>query len=230
MNLQNDCLRNNHLLEHMMENTEAVIFDLDGTLADSMWVWSEIDRDFFRSHQIDFPDYLNSEIEGMGFTETAQFFVDHFPLEESVEEIKQLWNNMALEKYRTKVPLKPGAGEFLKELKQRDIRTGIATSNSLLLVETFLESKGIRASFDAITTVCDVSRGKPAPDVYLATAEKLHTDPSHCLVFEDIPMGILAGINAGMRVCALEDEYSAAQREEKRRLTHYYIEDFRELL
>ncbi len=219
-----------NMKDKMLENTEAVIFDLDGTLADSMWVWSEIDRDFFHSHHIDFPEYLNSQIEGMGFTETAQFFVDHFPLTETVEEIKQLWNDMALEKYRTKVPLKPGAAEFLSELRYRGIRTGIATSNSMLLVDHFLEAKDIRSEFDAITTVCDVCRGKPAPDVYLATARKLHTDPVHCLVFEDIPMGILAGIRAGMRVCALEDAYSAAQREEKRRLADYYIEDFRELL
>ncbi|MCC8029560.1 MAG: HAD family phosphatase [Lachnospiraceae bacterium] len=218
------------LKDTLLENTDAVIFDLDGTLADSMWVWEEIDRDFFRSRQIDFPDYLNSEIEGMGFTETAQFFADRFSLRESVEDIKKLWNDMALEKYRVKVPLKPGVRDFLSELRQRGIKTGISTSNSLLLVETFLEAKGIRPAFDAVTTVCDVSRGKPAPDVYLATAQKLHVKPQRCLVFEDIPKGILAGINAGMRVCAVEDDYSSGQREEKKRLSDYYINDFRELL
>ncbi|MCD8365431.1 MAG: HAD family phosphatase [Clostridiales bacterium] len=214
----------------MLENTDAVLFDLDGTLADSMWVWSEIDRDFFRDHQIDFPAYLNQEIEGLGFTETAQFFVDHFPLRESVEEIKQLWNDMAVEKYRTKVPLKPGAREFLTILKRRGIKTGIATSNSMLLVDEFLTASGISSGIDAVTTVCDVSKGKPSPEVYLATAKKLGVTPERCLVFEDIPMGIRAGKNAGMRVCAVEDEYSADQREEKCQLADYYIVDFRDIL
>jgi len=210
----------------MLSGTDAVIFDLDGTLADSMWVWSEIDQDFFESHHIDFPDSLNREIEGLGFTETAQFFVDHFPLEETVEEIKQLWNDIAIEKYRTKVPLKPGARGFLARLRQMGIRTGIATSNSMLLVDVFLSARGISDQIDAVTTVCDVRKGKPAPDVYLATAEKLGVTPERCLVFEDIPMGIRAGKNAGMRVCAVEDDYSAAQREEKRRLADYYIKEF----
>ncbi|MCD8150446.1 MAG: HAD family phosphatase [Clostridiales bacterium] len=214
----------------IVNDIDAIIFDLDGTLADSMWVWSEIDQDFFREHKIDFPESLNREIEGLGFTETAQFFVDHFPLKESVEEIKQLWNDMALEKYRTKVPLKPGAVDFLAELRRRKIKTGIATSNSQLLVDTFLTSRGIASQIDAVTTVCDVSRGKPAPDVYLVTAEKLNAAPGRCLVFEDIPMGICAGKNAGMRVCAVEDDYSAGQREEKRKLADYYIEDFREIV
>ncbi len=216
-------------ITRMLPDTDAVIFDLDGTLADSMWVWSEIDQDFFREHGIDFPEYLNREIEGLGFTETAQFFVDHFPLHETVDEIKQMWNEMAIEKYRTKVPLKPGALDFLNELRRRKIKTGIATSNSQLLVDTFLESRGIAARIDAVTTVCDVSRGKPAPDVYLVTANKLDVAPSRCLVFEDISMGIRAGKNAGMRVCAVEDAYSAGQQEEKRLLADYYIEDFREL-
>ncbi|MCD8232413.1 MAG: HAD family phosphatase [Clostridiales bacterium] len=219
----------NNRMERLLQDVDAVLFDLDGTLADSMWVWSEIDRDFFRDHEIDFPDYLNREIEGLGFTETAQFFVDNFPLEESVEEIKQLWNDMAIEKYRTKVPLKPGAGEFLTALKERGIKTGIATSNSMLLVDTFLNAAGIGGQIDAVTTACEVSRGKPSPDVYLVTAKKLNVLPERCLVFEDIPMGIRAGKNAGMRVCAVEDEYSAHQREEKRALADEYIEDFREI-
>ncbi len=220
----------NDRIERLLRNADAVLFDLDGTLADSMWVWSEIDRDFFRDHKIDFPDYLNREIEGLGFTETAEFFVDHFSLEESVDEIKQLWNDMAIEKYRVKVPLKPGAEEFLAALKKRGIKTGIATSNSRLLVDTFLTARGIADQIDAVTTVCEVSKGKPSPDVYLATAEKLCVLPERCLVFEDIPMGIRAGKNAGMKVCAVEDEYSAHQREEKRALADEYIEDFTILL
>ncbi len=214
----------------LLSRAKAVIFDLDGTLADSMWVWSEIDRDFFYSHDLVFPDYLNAEIEGMGFTETAQFFVNHFSLKESVEEIKQLWNKMAIEKYRSKVSLKPGAREFIHNLKQNGVKTGIATSNSLLLVETFLDASGIRSGIDAVTTVCEVERGKPAPDVYLATANRLSADPADCLVFEDVPMGIRAGKNAGMSVCAVEDAYSAAQREEKNLLADAYITDFTELL
>ncbi len=216
--------------EEMLRGIDAVIFDLDGTLADSMWIWLEIDRDFFASHHMEFPDYLNTEIEGMGFTETAVYFKETFHLEESIDEIKQIWNDMALQKYRTKTPLKPGALTFLKLLRKRGILTGIATSNSPMLVEEFLDAKELTGYFDAVTTVCDVSRGKPDPEVYLVTAQKLGVPPERCLVFEDVPMGILAGRNAGMRTCGVEDVYAAHLREKKMELADYYIEDFTELL
>ena len=80
-----------------------------------------------------------------------------------------------------------------------------------------------------IVTSCEVKQGKPAPDVYLEAASRLGAQPERCLVFEDVPMGILAGKNAGMRVCAVEDEFSAAQREEKQKLADYYITDYRQV-
>lgn len=75
-------------------------------------------------------------------------------------------------------------------------------------------------------TACEVAHGKPAPDIYLAVAECLQVQPEKCLVFEDIIPGIMAGKNAGMKVCAVEDEYSAHDRAAKQKLADYYIEDF----
>ena len=71
--------------------------------------------------------------------------------------------------------------------------------------------------------------GKPSPAVYLLVAEDLGVDPSRCLVFEDVPMGILAGKNAGMRVCAVEDAFSSPQVQKKRELADYYIQDYTEI-
>ncbi len=216
--------------EQLLDGIDAVLFDLDGTLADSMWIWLDIDREFFASRHMPYPEDLNDAIEGMGFTETAVYFKERFHLSESVEELKALWNAMAEEAYRTKIPLKPGAEEFLFLLREKDIRCGIATSNTLPLVEEFLAARGVRDLFDAIATVCEVPSGKPSPDVYLLAAERLGVKPERCLVFEDVPMGILAGKNAGMRVCGVEDTYAAHLREKKRELADDYIEDFTELL
>lgn len=214
----------------MLKHKKAVIFDLDGTIADSMWIWTKIDEQFFRERHIEMPASLQAEIEGFGFTETAEFFVRTFHLPETVEQLKEIWNGMALDKYRHDVSLKPGVRDFMHKLKQRGIRMGISTSNSNLLIEAFLQAKGLTKYIDAVTTSCDVSRGKPAPDVYLKTAEKLNVSPTDCLVFEDIPMGILAGKNAGMEVCAVEDVYSASAREQKRALADYYIDHFSQTL
>ena len=78
-------------------------------------------------------------------------------------------------------------------------------------------------------TSCEVSAGKPAPDVYLKVAEDLQVDPASCLVFEDIPNGILAGKNAGMEVCAVDDEFSRPLEQEKKRLADYFIHDFNDI-
>ena len=213
-------------LNDVMKNIKAVIFDLDGTLADSMWVWSKIDEEFFREKNIKMPETLNRDIEGMGFTETAEYFVKTFDLKETVQEIKQRWNDLAMEIYKDRVPLKSGAMEFIKKLSGAGIKTGIATSNSNELLDVFLDSKGLKPYIDAVTTCCDVKKSKPHPDVFITTAAKLGVPPENCLVFEDIPAGITAGKRAGMTVCAVADEYSAHLEDEKRAKADYYIEDF----
>lgn len=211
----------------MLNDIQAVIFDLDGTLVDSMWMWYDIDVEYLGRYGLECPDDLQACIEGMSFSETAVYFKERFSLPDPLEKIKKDWNDMAWEKYLHEVPLKEGAFEFLCYCKEQDIRLGIATSNSRELVENIAEVHGLKNYFACIMTGCDVAKGKPAPDIYLAVAEKLGVHPSHCLVFEDIVPGIMAGKNAGMKVCAVEDAYSVYQEEEKRALADYYIENYR---
>ena len=93
-------------------------------------------------------------------------------------------------------------------------------------MENTVRSHGLSGVFSCILTGCEVGRGKPAPDIYLEVAKRLGVEPASCLVFEDVIPGIQAGKAAGMKVCAVEDDYSANQREEKRALADYYICDF----
>ena len=214
----------------MWRNKKAVIFDLDGTLIDSMGMWKEIDIEYLGRFGVELPETLQKDISGMSFTETAHYFKDTFQIPDSIEEIKATWNEMAMYKYTHTVPLKPGALEFLKELKARGIKTGIATSNSVELVRAVLKSLSIEEYLDEIHTSCEVPKGKPSPDIYLLVAECLHVDPKDCLVFEDIEEGILAGKRAGMEVCAIDDEFSRHMEKEKRGLSDYYIKDYFEVL
>lgn len=208
----------------MLSGIEAVIFDLDGTLVDSMWMWKRIDIEYLQRFHIDYPEDLQDKVEGMSFTEVAHYFKNRFSLPDSIDHIKAAWNEMAYEKYKSQVPLKKGMLDLLKELKEKKIKTGIATSNSRELVDTVLESLQITSYFDEVHTSCEVAKGKPAPDIYLLVAECLKVKPEHCLVFEDLPLGIMAGKRAGMKVCAVEDEYSKHMREEKQRLADYWRE------
>ncbi len=212
------------------EEIQAVLFDLDGTLVDSMWMWGQIDVEYLGRYGIALPPQLQKEIEGMSFSETAVYFKETFRLPDSLEEIKAEWNRMAYEKYRYQVPVKPYAREYLEELRGRGIPMGIATSNSRQLVDAVLEGQGLAGYFASVRTACEVAAGKPAPDIYLRVAEDLGVEPRHCLVFEDVPAGIQAGKNAGMWVCSVYDRWAADAEEEKRRLADDFIMDYRQVL
>lgn len=214
----------------MLQDIKAVIFDLDGSLVDSMWMWRAIDIEYLGRFGIPLPEDLQSRIEGMSFSETAVYFKEHFPIPDSIDQIKEDWNCMAWDKYANEVPLKPGIPEFLERCREEGIKLGIATSNSRQLVENIAKVHNLRDYFSCIMTGCDVAHGKPSPDIYLAVAEGLDCPPSQCLVFEDIIPGIQAGKAAGMRVCAVEDAYSVNDRERKKALADYYISDYYAIL
>ena len=209
---------------------EAVIFDLDGSMVDSMWMWRSIDIEYLGKFGISLPENLQSCIEGMSFSETAVYFKERFNLSDDLDTIKTEWNRMAWDKYTYEVPVKEGVTEFLQYCMSHGIKAGIATSNSRELVENVVNVHHLNQYFSCIMTGCDVAKGKPAPDIYLAVAKELGVTPENCLVFEDIIPGIQAGKAAGMKVCAVYDEYSEHQDAEKHKLADYYTYHFKELI
>lgn len=218
-------------MKHMLENVDAVIFDMDGTLIDSMWIWPDIDQVYLDRYDLTQPEDFHQAMEGMSYREVAQYFLDTFPsLPRTREEIMEDWTQMAYERYMTQVPLKTGAGEFIQRMRKMGKKIGIATSNGRRLVDDTLEALKITELFDSVRTACEVASGKPAPDVYLLVAKDMGVAPERCLVFEDVPMGILAGKNAGMKVCAVEDDFSKPQEKKKRELADYYIQDYEDII
>ena len=120
----------------MLEHTKAVIFDLDGTLVDSMWVWTAIDEDYIRKYHLNPPEDFHEAMEGMSYTETAQYFLKIFPeLPHTVEEIKKEWYDMSVDKYTKEVTLKPGVKEFLEMLDRVSSVHDILVSDSYSLVQ-----------------------------------------------------------------------------------------------
>jgi 16S rRNA pseudouridine516 synthase len=215
--------------KEILDNTEAVLFDLDGTLVDSMWIWRKIDEDYFAEFGMELPENYQKEIEGLSFYETALFTRDKYMPDRDVEDLMNDWNKMAYDHYANKVPPKEGIKLFLDYLKGNGIKIGIATSNSSVLCNATLENNGLLEYFDAILTGEECGAGKPSPDVYINTAASLGIDPEKCLVFEDICNGITAGKRAGMTVVAVYDEYSHYQWEEKCNIADHFIMSYKEI-
>lgn len=210
----------------MFENTKAVIFDMDGTLVDSMWIWRQVDIDFLGKRGLSVPKNIQAEIEGFSYTETAIYFKDTFKLNDSIEEIKEEWRLMAEDFYRNRIDMKKGAKEFIIQLHKRNIKIAIATSNSRELVEYMLERHNIRDYFDVIRTSCEVDKGKPHPDVYLKVASDLQLSQSECLAFEDTVAGATAVVTAGMRLIVMKDTASLCSKDKLEAMSLSYIEDF----
>jgi len=215
---------------NMLEKVKAIIFDLDGTLIDSMWLWKQIDIDYLARYGLELPENLQEEIEGMSFTETATYFKERFQLEDDVELIKSDWNRMAGSLYMEQVNLKAHVLPLLAYFKANHIKMGIASSNSKELVNKIVNRFELNHFFESIRTSCEVNNGKPAPDVYLKVAEDLSVEPDACLVFEDVINGVLAGRNAGMRVCAVYDDFSKHMRPSLEEMADYYIESYETVL
>lgn len=165
---------------------EGVIFDLDGTLLDSTWVWTQVDVDFLGKHGFDVPEDYSQSIISMSFAEVASYTIERFGLDASPEEVMAEWNVMARDAYAHQVKLKPGVNKLLQWLKERKILAGIATSNSASLFEPCLRHNQIYDFFHSFTETGDVERGKEFPDVYIKEAQKLGAAPERCVVFEDI--------------------------------------------
>lgn len=208
----------------------AAIFDLDGTLFDSMRVWDDVDHAFLRSRNLpEEPDYFEA-LKQINIRECADYTIARYHLNETPEALIEWWNQKAAEAYRFDVQLKPGAKAYLEHLRRNGIRLGIATSCSKELYEPALERLGIARLFDTVTLTHEVGCNKAKPDVYLLTAEKLGVSPEDCIVFEDIPDAVNGAKCAGMTVVGVYDDTSKDHRAAIERTADYYIESFTELL
>ena len=213
----------------MLKNIKGAIFDMDGTLIDSMWVWSKIDEEYLKKRNIDLPENLKEEIEHMSFSEVAQYFKNRFNLIDTIEEIQDEWNNMAVHHYANDVKLKPGVREFLSLLKLKGIKIGLATSNCNLLIEIALKKNDIYHFFESISTTDEVTRGKDFPDIYLLAAKRLNLKPEECAVFEDILPAVKGAKSANMLVIGVHDLYSEYQKQDIINHADMYISKYEEL-
>ena len=209
---------------------QAVIFDLDGTLIDSMGLWRKVDRDFLHKRGIAVPKDLFDHLpQGNSFIQTAQYFKDRFGLPDSADSIMLEWTDMVGWHYANDVKLKPGAKRLVEKLDHVKIPIGLGTSNSRDLAEKVLAQNGIWDYFRSVVTGDMHLLGKPFPDIYLRSADNLGLPPQNCVVIEDTLTGIQAAKAAGMRAIAIYDADSLDLHPQIRALADAFVQTHTEL-
>ncbi|PID27489.1 MAG: HAD family hydrolase [Candidatus Cloacimonadota bacterium] len=210
---------------------KAVIFDMDGTLIDSMGIWENVDIEFLGKRNIEAPDNLFDDMEsGNTFLEIAEYFKNKFDLPESPHEIMKEWSEMTAWHYANDIGLKPGVIELLDYLKQNKVKIGIGTSNTKELSEMCLKNNKVLSYFETLIAGCEDIKGKPFPDIFLKVAQNLGVKPEECLVLEDVHAGVRAAKNAGMTVFAIEDKYACKEKSLIMRDSDRYYKNYALLL
>ncbi|MBE5959228.1 MAG: HAD family phosphatase [Lachnospiraceae bacterium] len=214
-----------------MENIKAAIFDLDGTVLDSMWVWTEIDKRFLGDRNLEVPaDYLEA-IAPLGARKAAEYTIERFGLNEKVEDIMGEWFDMAMGAYENEVQCKPFVIKYLNQLKTKGIKLAVATSSDRKLIIPALKRNRIIDMFDAIITVDQVERGKGFPDIYEKAARDVGvSDNSQCIVYEDILAGIKGARMGGFKTVGVYEDHSSYEHPEMKKLSDRFIMSFKELL
>lgn len=188
---------------------KAAIFDLDGTLLDSMGVWDQVDIDFLAKRGIEVPADYMGKVAAMQFRQIAEYTIARFGLPDTPEALMQEWDDMARVAYSTVVEAKPHAVEYLSYLKRSGAKLAVATSLPPALREPAMKHVGIFDYFDQIVSVDDANNvGKDRPDVFLLAAGRLGVVPEQCTVFEDLLVAMRSAKSVGMRVWAIHDDSS----------------------
>lgn len=214
-----------------LDSIKGAIFDLDGTLMDSMGFWSELDGIYLRSKGIDtIPEDYLLEIAHLGSYETAIYTKKRFSIPETPEEMMKEWHSMSIDFYANKVALKEGALNYLKLLKSRGVKLGVATANDEDLYIPALKLTGIDNLFDAVVNVSEVERKKGFPDIYLLACERMGVKAEESVVFEDILLGIKGARAGGFKTVGVFDETSERDVPEIKRIADKFIVSFKELM
>ena len=206
---------------------KGAIFDLDGTLLDSMNVWSHVDATFLRLRGFDVPKDYHEKVAALQFREIAVYTIARFHLKDTPEQLMDEWHRLALTEYSTTVLAKPHAAAYIRHLKDTGARLAVATSLPPQLRQAAMRHVGIDTYFDAACSVDDAGDvGKDHPDVYLLAARRMGVPPQRCTVFEDILIGLHSAKRAGMRIWGVHDESSQADWKEICRFCDGAISDF----
>ena len=204
---------------------KGAIFDFDGTLVDSMFIWDHIGEEYLRTLGIEPRENLAETFQAFTLEQSAEYYREHYGVTLSVKEIVDGVNRTVAEIYRTKVALKPGVREFLEKLHSEGVNMCIATVTDRSITEDVLDRLGILGYFSAIFTCAEVGHSKESPRIYQKALAHLGTKKEETVVFEDVLHALMTAKKDGFPVAAVYDTYEP-RRALMRANADYYISDY----
>ena len=205
---------------------KGCIFDLDGTLFDSMEIWGGIGPDSLKKREITPPPDYAKTIFTMSLAQSADYTIRCFGLTCTREDLMQEWDDAAALAYAGEVQLKPGAREYLLALRERGFRLGVATTMHRRVYRPALERHELFGLFDVLCGADEVQLPKSSPEVFLLCASLLELKPSQCIVFDDLLAAVKSAKGIGMRVVGVRDNTSLEDWEEIKNTADRVITSF----
>ena len=198
-----------------MHEFKGAIFDMDGTLLDSMPVWKRLTAGYLEQFGVYITDQEYAATEGMSQPEVAQFFIERYPsLPLNVQGLLDGMDELITARYAAIARPRAGVTAYLDGLRARGVKMAVATLTARRHAEKALRDRGMMDYFDFMLTIEDVGVSKWEPDIYLQSAARMGLTPAQCVVFEDAPYACTTAKRAGFYVCGvLEPDYAAGEGE-----------------
>ena len=198
-----------------MHEFKGAIFDMDGTLLDSMPVWKRLTAGYLEQFGVHITDQEYAATEGMSQPEVAQFFIERYPsLPLNVQGLLDGMDELITARYAAIARPRAGVTAYLDGLRARGVKMAVATLTARRHAEKALRDRGMLDYFDFMLTIEDVGVSKWEPDIYLQSAARMGLTPAQCVVFEDAPYACTTAKRAGFYVCGvLEPDYAAGEGE-----------------
>lgn len=206
----------------------GIIFDMDGTLLDSMGIWKTLGSDYLRGRGVQPEPGLDERLKTMSLRQAAVYFQENYGVAESVGEILDGVNRMIQHFYLEEVEAKPGAFEFLQRLAAEGVRMCVATATENWLAQAALKRNGLLSFFSQIFTCSDVGVGKDSPKIFKTARKALGTKKAETWVFEDALYAMKSARKAGLHIAAIADDSQKKDREAIRETADVFFRNYQE--
>lgn len=205
---------------------KGILFDLDGTLLESMGVWADIDRRFLGKRNLAVPEDYMDKTAVMDFYHAALYTIERFNLDEKPEDIIEEWKQIAVNEYTYNVKPKPFAKEYLEKVKKEGLIIAVVTSSDKAVYTAALKANGMEKYFDEIISASGTPMRKDDGGIYRYALDKLNLKAEDAILFEDAYGAVVGGKSVGLTVVAVKTPWTNVGIEQYLKTADMVIEDY----